>query len=114
MKRLLKVTGVLSLFLLTAQSCTVDPGGPGGVGPVVGPGGGGRVFACFRNSTPRTKFYRVEWLDGTGRVRVFRTSPYSRSRIFIGRRPAQWCFAYRPGLVTNLACQRPIRVNNNC
>lgn len=104
---------MLPLFLLTAQSCTVDPGGGPVGGPVVGPGFG-RVGACFVNAQPRTRFYRVEWLDGSGRVRVFRMFPNSRRRLVIGAAPAQWCWAYNPGSVTRFGCQRPRRVVKNC
>jgi len=113
MKRMLKVAGVLSLFALTAQSCGEPL--PGGPGVVVGPGPGiGRVGACFTNSRAQTAWYRVEWLDGTGRVRVFAMAPFSRRRVFIGRRVAQWCWSFQRPAVTQQPCLRPLRVVNNC
>lgn len=117
MKLLLKIGGLFGLLLLTAQTCTVAPGPIVGPGPIVAPRPVPvfRQAACFRNPRNYWRYYRVEWRDGSGRFRVFSMRPFqSRRRVHIGRGSAVWCWARRPGLVTNLRCQRPLRVIKNC
>lgn len=112
MRKIITAVGMLSFFVLTAQSCTVSaPGGPGGpgFGPGVGP-----VGACFVNPTNRVRFYRVEWLDGTGRARIFRVFPGARVRLAIGRAPAQYCFSTTPRALGRCLPGFTRRVIKNC